>query len=335
MRSRLPAHTRVPGPRILATALAALAVAASPAAAQDMSRGNPQMQERMQQMMMEFMGLAPGAGYIKAHMNNQTPFDLLGGPVHVTIRQEQGGVFVALPDRRALDVYAFGTPDHPRAFGGTPGINGVPPMARESSDGRYTTMKMPSPFGDKHVVMPGGTLMAELTDVTAADAATTKDRIRFDATWKDTDGNTYEVKCCGKVLAHGLEFPTFGGVMTNGILHGFTRLGTALMPTEYTYAAFWGMGQVLKNGEVLDGPRLIHGMLTEYVRTEGYKLASDAEVTPTRRHFHLMVPPFKPNPEAGHFQPSPVRTGFNLPNGMELPFWHVMFESLEITGERR
>jgi len=47
------------------------------------------------------------------------------------------------------------------------------------------------------------------------------------------------------------------------------------------------MGAVLKNGEVLDKPRLVHGMLTEYVLTEGYKLAFDDQVTPTAQHFHL------------------------------------------------
>jgi len=107
-----------------------------------------------------------------------------------------------------------------------------------------------------------------------------------------------------------------------------------LMPTEYTYFAFWGMGQVSKNGEVLDKPRLVHGMLTEYVRKEGYKLAKDDEVTPSRRHFHLMVAPFMPDMETGHFKHVPVKTGLKLPNGMELPFWHVMFETLDIKAKR-
>ncbi len=56
--------------------------------------------------------------------------------------------------------------------------------------------------------------------------------------------------------------------------------------------------------------------------------------TPTRRHFHLMVAPFKPNMQEGHFERSPVKTGFQLPSGMELPFWHVMFENLEIESSR-
>jgi len=282
----------------------------------------------------EMQAIAPGKGYLEAHSGQKSPQDLLGGPISVDISQPNGGVFVSLPDRRRLDPDVFGTPEHPRAFGGTPGINGVPLMARMSSGGEYTQMMMKTPFGDKHLVMPGGQLMIHGVDATATDAAVTKDTVHMMASWKDRDGNTYSVKCCKMMAAHGVEFPTFGGVVTNHILHGFTRIGTALMPTEFTYFAFWGMGEVSKNGKVMDRPRLIHGMLTEYVRTEGYKLGFDSEVTPGRTQFHLMVPPFMPNPKAGHFDHKPVKTGLTLPNGMELPFWHVMFENLKVESTR-
>ncbi|NBC16988.1 MAG: hypothetical protein GVY18_06685 [Bacteroidetes bacterium] len=306
--------------------LFALVALASPAHAQ----GQQAQQEKLKQL----KDMAPAHGYIKAHKDVEQPFDLLGGPITATITQESGGVFVALPAQRELDPYVFGTPQMPRAFAGTPGVNGVPPMARDVADGAYTRMKQPSPFGDKYVVMADGRLNLTATDATATDAATTKDELQMQASWKDEAGNTYEVRCCAMLASHGMEFPTFGGVVTNHILHGFSRIGTALMPSEYTYLAFWGMGEVRKNGEVLEQPRLIHGMLTEYVRTEGYQLASDEEVTPTRRHFHLMVAPFMPVPEELSFTHKPVKTGFTLPNGMELPFWHVMFENLEISAER-
>lgn len=276
----------------------------------------------------------PAAGYVNAHKGVEKPLELLGGPISIDITQSSGGVFVSLPDKRELDAHVFGTPAAPRAFAGTPGVNGVPMMARNVENGAFTTMKSMSPFGDKHVVMGGGKLTISALDATATDAATTSDEVQLMASWQDGQGNTYEVRCCEMLAAHGMEFPTFGGVVTNHILHGFTRIGTALMPSEYTYFAFWGMGAVLKNGEVVDKPRLIHGMLTEYVRTEGYQLAADDEVTPTRQHFHLMVAPFMPDMQNGSFQPKPVKTGFELPNGMELPFWHVMFENLDISSAR-
>lgn len=58
------------------------------------------------------------------------------------------------------------------------------------------------------------------------------------ASWQDKAGNTYTVKCCTKVATHGADYPTFGGVVTNTILHGSSAIGTPLMPTEYTYFAF-------------------------------------------------------------------------------------------------
>lgn len=273
---------------------------------------------------------APYRGYLKAHAGVSEPPRLLGGPVETSVTQDKGGVFVILPSIRQLDPDVFGTPMLPRAYAGTPGINGVPPKARKLEDGQYTEMKKPTPFGNKYVTMGEGRLQLQAKDVTAVDAATTEDELTMKASWKDKQGNVYEVRCCKKLASHGIEFPTFGGVMTNHILHGSSRIGTALMPTEYTYLAFWGMGAVLKNGEVLDAPRLVHGMLTEYVRKEGYKLAMDSEVTPTRKHFHLMVAPMMPNPKKGTFVHDNVNTGFELPNGKTLPFWHVMFESLQI-----
>lgn len=295
---------------------------------------NPLSGQDKQQEIMKLKDMAPAKGYVRAHKDLQQPQELLGGPVSVNIEQNSGGVFVILPSVRELDPDVFGNPKMPRAFAGTPGINGVPPMARKVNSGEYTEMKTPTPFGNKNVVMGNGKLQIKATDATATDAATTNDEVQMSASWQDEEGNTYEVRCCEMLAAHGMEFPTFGGVVTNHILHGFTRIGTALMPSEYTYFAFWGMGTVLKNGEVTDKPRLVHGMLTEYVRKEGYELAFDHEVTPGRKHFHLMVAPMKPVPEKLTFEHSNVNTGFELPDGKTLPFWHVMFENLEIESSR-
>ncbi len=278
--------------------------------------------------------MAPARGYLAAHSKEKKPLGLLGGPLSIKLGQSSGGVFVALPSPRRLDPNVFGSPAMPRSFAGTPGINGVPPMARGQADGHYTVMKKKTPFGDKFMVMADGRLNVSALDATATDAAVTRDKVMMLASWKDQAGNTYSVRCCKMMAAHGIEFPTFGGVMTNHILHGFTRLGTALMPTEYTYFAFWGMGAVSMNGKVLDQPRLIHGMLTEYVRSSGYRIGFDQDVTPTRLQFHLMVPPMKPLMKEGRFEHSAVKTGLKLPNGVELPFWHVMFENLSVDAQR-
>lgn len=293
-------------------------------------QSGPTKKEKVQKL----QAMAPYDGYLKAHKDVQSPMPLLGGPVEAQVTQRGGGVFVALPAKRKLDPNVFGSPGMARAFAGTPGITGVPPMVRGVEGDGYTRMKKPTPFGNKYKVMQGGNLQLKAVDATATDAATTSDEVKFRASWEDAAGNTYSVRCCAKMAAHGIEYPTFGGVLTNHLLHGSSRIGTPLMPTEYTYLAFWGMGEVRKNGQTLDKPRLVHGMLTEYVRKEGYKLAFDSEVTPTKRHFHLMVPPMKPVPAKGKFAHDAVQTGFSLPNGKPLPFWHVMFGSLDIRAQR-
>ena len=313
---------------VLGTLVATLlfVFAARPAQAQ-----SPQQK----QMIMQLQKMNQADGYLEAHRGVEQPFELLGGPISFTVQQNSGGVFVALPAKRELDSDVFGSPQMPLAFTGTPGITGVPVPFRQTSDGQFTQLDRPTPFGNKSTAMANGQMMLQATDATATDAATSDDQVQFKASWEDGEGNTYAVRCCEMLATAGAEFPTFGGVVTNHILHGFSGVGTPLMPTEYTYAAFWGMGAVLKNGEVVDKPRLVHGMLTEYVRGENYALVEDSEVTPTRRHFHLMVAPFMPVQGEHKFTHNNVSTGFTLPNGMELPFWHVMFENLDISSDRQ
>lgn len=304
----------------------ALLALALPAAAQQQEGADQQRQEavaRMQQM-------TQADGYLDAHRDVDSPIRRLGGPLEVSVTQDGGGVFVSLPARRDLDPDVFGTPDLPRAFAGTPIMTGVPPALRGTDSDGYTEVTQPTPFGDAFMTMGNASLSLQATDLTAADAATTEDSVTLEARWQDGDGNTYAVTCCHRMAAHGLEYPTFGGVVTNHLLHGFSGVGTPLMPTEFAYLAFWGIGDVLKNGEVVDGQRLVHGMLTEYVRTDGYELAFDSELNPQGRHFHLMVAPMQPDPEQGLYRPQPVQTGFTLQNDQPLPFWHVMFESIDV-----
>jgi len=289
--------------------------------------------EMMMHKIAQLQKNTPAKGYLKAHNTLQKPMDILGGPISIELSQDKSPIYVALPDNRKLDPRVFGTVKSPMAFNGTPGITGVPKFARANDGKNFTKMKMLSPFGDKHIILKDGTLKISALDKTATDAARTDDKVNLEASWKDKMGNIYMVKV-NKVLPHGLEFPTFGGVVTNYILHGFTGIGTPLMPSEYTYFAFWGIGNIYKNGQIVDKMRLVHGMLTEYVRTAGYKLAFDSQVSPTALQFHLMIPPFKPNKTTMSFDKSPVHTGFMLPNGKELPFWHVMFENVQVKSHR-
>jgi len=140
-----------------------------------------------------------------------------------------------------------------------------------------------------------GSVHIEAVDATAIDGARTKDKIDFEATFKLPDGSAYRV-VCKKVLPHGMAFPTFGGVVTNHLLHGGTGIGTRLMPTEFTYFAFWGVGDIYKDGKLINKDHMIHVMVTEIVRGEGYKLHFDGGVgdPPQGQTLHLMIPPYKP-----------------------------------------
>lgn len=270
---------------------------------------------------------SPYQGYLAAHNRIKNPLEVLGGPTIVTISQTNGAVHVALPDYRQLDPDVFGTVAMPLAYGGAPVAEGIPLQMRESAGDNYTRLNRKTPFGQANTVMHHGKLNITLTDATATDAANSKDKVKFDARWQDADGNVYEVRC-HEVLPHGAlkGHPTFGGVVLNHLMHGSSRIGTPLEPTLFCYAAFWGTGDVLKNGKIEDAGRLVHGMLTESVRGKNYQLDFDHQVDPTNLVFHLIVPPMR------NGKPDAVTTGFTLKNGKPLPFWHVMFNHFTVTA---
>ena len=91
---------------------------------------------------------APASGYLESHKGVQQPFELLGGPIRVSVHRSSGPAQLALPDYRRLDQRIFGTPDLPQACGGTPLMCGIPIDWRAQENGRYTTLRRPSPFGD-------------------------------------------------------------------------------------------------------------------------------------------------------------------------------------------
>ncbi len=304
-----------------ATLLAApLLVSLTAVRAQDKA---PMNDAAMKQKMAMFTQQNPTKGYLAAH--DAAPMPLFGGLLRVHLSQYGNNVLVALPDKRELDSDVFGTPAMPRSTGGAPILEGVSPMLRASQNGKYTQLEQKTPFGSKVTRLDDANLTLIGLDATATDAASTKDRVNMTASWKDKQGNTYMVKC-SQVAPHGDAHPVFGGVVTNHLMHGFTNVGTPLMPTEFAYFAFWGKGNIYKNGKLLDSGRMIHGMLTEDVRLPNDDLAFDSQVDPTKLIFHLIVPPMDKN------GPSPVKTGFTLPNGEPLPFWHVMFTKVKMSS---
>ncbi|MCH8010652.1 MAG: hypothetical protein IIA61_01685 [Candidatus Marinimicrobia bacterium] len=247
--------------------------------------------------------------YTQGHAKHQNPPDLLGGPLTVKVTQKDGSTRLALPGPRFMDPSVFGTPDNPTGFDPAPfPLLGVAVEMRKTSEGKYTFVDHATPFSDWREVGVGSVNMT-VVDATAIDGARTMDKIDFEATFELPDGNKYRVTC-NKPLPHGMAFPFFGGVVTNHLIHGGTGIGSRLMPTEFTYVAFWGVGNVYKNGKLINEDHMIHVMVTEIVRGEGWKLQFDGGVgdPPQGITMHLMIPPYKPTREG--MKNSPLKTMF-------------------------
>lgn len=211
-------------------------------------------------------------------------------------------------------------------------LGGAVEVLVEQHEGRaFAVLTRDTSEGEEVVEVRRVSLYLRARDATATDAARSEDRVAFEACWQDDRGDTYRVTC-HRLEPLGVEWPMFGGVVTNQLLHGFTRIASPLVPTVFCYVGFWGRGDVEKNGELLDRGRLVHGMLIEATRTRGdHRPVDDREVDPRRVEFHLEVPDIEVRGDA--YEERPVHTGFEH-HGREVPFWHVVFEEVEVRAGR-
>ena len=223
---------------------------------------------------------------------------------------------------------------------------GWPEGLRETNDDgtRYTRTTKPLPFSDRAVGSDDGETNVdgefELTYIDREGFegdGNEKDAIELDVWFTDPAGNRYEIDI-EHLERHDGVHPHGRGVMTGAYLHGTTGIGTPLMPTVYTFGSFWGVGSVSINGEEPEPQnteRLVHFMTTQNVRTSDYTLAIDSELplgtddTPDGyldrlTHTHGILPPVRMTTEGP--RQVPLKSAFELPNGMTQPFAHFMWD---------
>lgn len=169
-----------------------------------------------------------------------------------------------------------------------------------------------------------------MVDVTPLDDPGSRDHATATFEFTSPDGNhayTVELK---DTIPVGPDHTFLCGVAVDHLLHGRTGIGTKLQPTQYAYGAFWGVAELRVDGELVRDNQLLHFMVKENVRNEDYELMIDSELPRTGVDTHVILPPVVVT-ETGP-QPAPVPTGYELPNGEEQPFAHVMFEDTDMEG---
>jgi uncharacterized cupredoxin-like copper-binding protein len=267
-------------------------------------------------------------------------------------------VYWVLPGPRRVDPAVFGTPQNPtmtgegqvqRAKGPVkallqqlPILVGLPlPLRATTPDGtRYTQTTIPTPFGDRGRIVNGRLAVTYIdrqpTD-TSGDPMATEDEARLELAFTDPAGHRYEVKLLRVFMPPLPGYETDGGVLLDGFHHGRTGTGSPLMPKVYTYGAFWGIADLVIDGQVADRRKVTHCMTTNAVRDQNYRLAIEEELplSPERtiagqiHHTHCIVLPVTVTPQGPKY--APVKTAFTLPNGEKQPFIHIMFEQDQIT----
>ena len=254
--------------------------------------------ESVSQAQITDSGPLPDTGlgaYTLAHALNPSPPDRISGPLGIKVSLRNATTRWALPGPRQMDPAVFGTPANPIGWENTPfPLVGIAPGMRQKLDDAYTIVDQATPFSDWLPVGIGNLEMI-LTDATAIDGAKSKDKVSFIATFQAPDkSHNYRVEA-NMALPHGKFFPTFGGVVTDHLLHGATGLGTRLMPTEYAYVAFWAKGKLFVDDKLANDNHIIHMMITEVVRKND-SLQSEGGVNGAGKVLHLMVPPYKIGP---------------------------------------
>ncbi len=288
----------------------------------------------------------------------------LGQPrtgAEVDVKQEPGKtVYWILPGPRRLGAEEWGTPERPRALlppvlakaralppplnrsvpellRKLPILGGLPLGARETSpDGSlFTTTKGPTAVSDSGRIVSGQfhvTYVDRQPYDLGGPLTQTKDRVEASAEFTDPQGNRYRliVDRLWQPPIPGWE--TGGGVLTGAWIHGGSATESPLFPRAFAYGAFWALGRVVVNGEVVNQEQWIHFMTTQTVRDKDYRLATQDELPLDPRdtiagqihHAHIVVRPVANTPGGPVFEP--VHTAFTLSNGQKQPFLHIMFE---------
>lgn len=230
------------------------------------------------------------------------------------------------PDKRALDPDIFGTPENPL------NVELLPIAMRDvnADNTAYTTIKKPLMFSNK-IKKTTGSIKISAEDLTALDNPKSKDKAEMEANFRGPNGEDFKV-ILKKLIPVGPDHPFFGGVGTNVLMHGDTGIGTPLVSREFSYITLWGVGDLYKNGELIDKGRIIHVMVSERTRDDNFKVGFGV-AKPDELEIHLALPPKKGTPTGP--VDSPVPTGVELPNGVEQPFMHVNFYgNIKMTGNQ-
>ena len=267
----------------------------------------------------------------------------------VRARQREGGpVNWVLPGPRRLSEEVFGTPDNPllgndylehakqmnpgmaSVLDQFPTLVGLPEGMRQTNDAgdAYTVTSEPTAFSDAHRPVDGHIDVTYMDRSPWAGFRQGRDQVQLDVQFTDPDDNSYSVQVAQldrETKEHA------GGVLTGGLIHGSTGIGSPLFPKVYNYGAFWGVGTLdVNDGSQTMQNRVIHFMTTQMARDNNYALAVDEEMPlgdPLHgrpHHTHGFVFPIEMTQDGPQFSP------LDLPYQGQ-PFIHIMYDLDEVS----
>lgn len=229
------------------------------------------------------------AAWLEAQAAMEHPPVRFGGPLTIELSHAGGGLYAFRPDDGGAD---------PRA-----------------------------PSSDRFFTMYDARVSARIIDRTPFDARGSRDEALIEASWRDGRGTTYGVRCCSELGGADRRHPTFGGVLTNHLVHGATGIGSDMLPTTWAWVAVWGIGELLVDGQVVESGVPVRLMVTERTRDDDLRRVADGKIDPTQRQLELVVEPLRRGEQG--WTPSALNTGYASSDG-PLPYWHVLFPHFRV-----
>lgn len=252
----------------------------------------------------------------------------ISGEGQVVSMTASGAAEWLFEDDHHLNEEKFGTNEDPKSLDIVPLTN-----RRIGEDGKvYLDSNSAISFNR---AMGSGSIEVRVKDLVALDDQSGKhDEVMIDAKFLAPDGSEFEVKV-DKPFPPTTDWEAFGGVVINQVAHGESPVGTPFIVPEFTYIMIHGIGDVYKDGELIDTDRFVFFMVSEKYRPDDFKSGKKIPSNTDNLIVHLVLPSYKF--VDGEMVGIPIPTGLQVDDGTgelkEQIHMHVNFlENIKIVG---
>ena len=131
-------------------------------------------------------------------------------------------------------------------------------------------------------------------DATATDSPTSQDTAQLTTVFTlpsqvKFQTTTYTIKLT-RLVPEGTDYPFFGGVATNTLMHGSTGIGSTLLPASQVPLSLWGFSDLYADDKLIGKDLFTHFMITVGIRDENNHLTRQLNKNTLQAHLLVSDP---------------------------------------------